>query len=152
MDFTVIETKLQNDKYPVYLGVTLDRTLSFNEHCKKVKGKVASRNNLLGKLANSSWGANPQTLKATAMALCYSTAEYCAPVWANSCHAKKVDPELNYSCRTITGNLRSTLLYTDKRELLHHISAENPRRRHKNTNKRRTLDTLFMVMCSPEKD
>merc|ERR1712121_98109 len=51
--------KLQNDKFPVYLGVTLVRTLSFNEHCKKVKGKTAKRNNILGKLANSNWGADP---------------------------------------------------------------------------------------------
>ena len=62
--------KLQNDKFPVYLGVTLDRTLSFNEHCKKVKGKVAKRNNILRKLtnSNSNWGTDPQTLKITAMA------------------------------------------------------------------------------------
>ena len=108
LDITWNGEKLQNDRFPVYLGVTLDRTLSFNEHCKKVKAKVATRNNILGKLANSSWGANPTTLKTTAMALCYSTAEYCAPVWANSCHARKIDPELNNSCRTITGTLRPT--------------------------------------------
>ena len=51
---------LESNDYPVYLGVTLDRTLSFSEHTKKVKGKVATRNNLLSKLANSSWGADPQ--------------------------------------------------------------------------------------------
>ena len=67
-------------------------------------------NVLLGKLANSSWGTNPETLRTTAMALCYSAAEYCAPVWANSCHAKKIDPELNNSCRIITGTLRATSL------------------------------------------
>ena len=44
------------------------------------------------------------------MALCYSTAEYCAPVWARSCHASKVDSELNKACRTITGALKSTPL------------------------------------------
>ena len=27
--------KLQNDRFPVYLGITLDNTLSFNEHYKK---------------------------------------------------------------------------------------------------------------------
>lgn len=101
---------LENTKYPVYLGVTLDRTLSFKEHTRKLKEKVATRNNLLQKLANSSWGTNPQTLKTTAMALCYSTAEYCAPVWARSCHATTVDPELNRACRIITGNLKSTPL------------------------------------------
>ena len=104
--------QLTNDNFPVYLGVTLDRTLSFNEHTRKVKAKVASRNNLLGKLANSKWGADPKTLRTSALALAYSTAEYCAPVWEKSCHAKKVDAELNNTCRLITGTLRSTPLPT----------------------------------------
>ena len=94
----------------MYLGVTLDRTLSFKEHTNKLRKKLSSRNNLLGKLANSSWGADPKTLKQTALALCYSTAEYCAPVWGRSCHAHRVDPELNKACRTITGALKSTPL------------------------------------------
>lgn len=97
-------------RYPVYLGVTLDRTLSFKEHVTKLKEKLSSRNNLLGKLANSNWGADPKTLKQAALALCYSTAEYCAPVWARSCHAPKVDSELNKACRTITGALKPTPL------------------------------------------
>ena len=66
--------------FPVYLGVTPDRTLSY-KHIEKVKGKVRTRNNLLHKLANSSWGANTLTLRATALALCYSVAEYACPVW-----------------------------------------------------------------------
>ena len=94
--------------FPVYLGVTLDRTLSFREHCMKLKGKISTRNNILGKLANSIWGADAKTLKTTAIALCYSTAEYCAPVWKNSRHTKKIDTELNNSCRKITGTLRPT--------------------------------------------
>ena len=101
---------LRHDKFPVYLGVTLDRTLSFKEHIRKLKGKLSSRNNLIGILANSSWGADPNTVKTSVLALCYSTAEYCAPVWARSCHASKVDVELNQACRTITGNLKPTNL------------------------------------------
>ena len=101
---------LENVRFPVYLGVTLDRTLSYKEHTRKVKAKVATRNNLLSKLANSNWGTNPSTLRSTALALSYSTAEYCSPVWANSCHAKSIDPELNNACRIITGTLRPTPL------------------------------------------
>ena len=70
--------------------------------------KVRTRNNLLHKLANSSWGANTFTLRATALALCYSVAEYACPVWERSSHAKKVDASLNDSCRCITGCLRPT--------------------------------------------
>ena len=45
--------QLEHTDFPVYLGVTLDRTLTYSAHVKKVKGKVATRNNLLAKLANS---------------------------------------------------------------------------------------------------
>ena len=56
---------LKHCDFPVYLGVTLDRTLSYKQHIEKVKGKVRTRNNLLHKLTNSSWGANTFTLRAT---------------------------------------------------------------------------------------
>ena len=72
------------------------------------KMKVATRNNLLKKLANSKWGTNARTIRTTALALCYSTAEYAAPVWARSSHANKLNPVLNQACRSITGCLKPT--------------------------------------------
>ena len=50
-------TTLEHCTHPVYLGVTLDRTLSFKEPIKNTKSKVGSRNNILRKLTNSKWGA-----------------------------------------------------------------------------------------------
>ena len=68
-------TGLEHCEHPVYLGATLDRTLSFKTHIEKTKRKVCSRNNILSKLIGTTWGANPQTLKSTALALCYSATE-----------------------------------------------------------------------------
>jgi len=99
---------LENTAHPKYLGVTLDRTLSYKQHIQNTKMKVASRNNLLKKLANSKWGTNASTIRTTALALSYSTAEYAAPVWARSAHAHLLDPELNKACRAITGCLKPT--------------------------------------------
>ena len=101
-------TPLEHCEYPVYLGVTLDRCLNFKTHIQKTKAKVSARNNIVSKLTNTRWGASPQTLRSTALALCYSTAEYASPVWERSTHAKKLDPALNASCRLITGSLRPT--------------------------------------------
>ena len=101
-------TKLENTPHPKYLGVTLDRTLSYKEHMHNTKMKVATRNNLLRKLSNSKWGANASTIRTTALALCYSVAEYAAPVWARSSHAQKLNPELNSACRAVTGCLKPT--------------------------------------------
>ena len=66
--------------------------------------KVAIRNNLLKKLANSRWGTNART----ALAFCYSTAEYAAPVWERSSYAHLLNPEFNQACRAITGCLKPT--------------------------------------------
>ena len=44
----------------------------------------------------------------TALTLCYSATEYTAPVWKWSAHAHLLNPELNQSCRAITGCLKPT--------------------------------------------
>ena len=100
--------KLEHTPSPIYLGVTLDRTLSYSTHIAKVKAKSAARNKVLMKLASSKWGTHPSTIKTTALALCYSTAENAFPVWERSAHAHKVDPVLNDACCAITGCLQPT--------------------------------------------
>jgi len=45
--------QLKHEQFPVYLGVTLDRTLSYRQHLQKSAVKVKSRNNQLSKLAGS---------------------------------------------------------------------------------------------------
>jgi hypothetical protein len=77
------DVEIENTEYPKYLGVTLDRTLSFKLHCENVKQKTHTRNNLIRKFTGTSWGADPNTVRTSALALCYSTAEYAAPVWAS---------------------------------------------------------------------
>ena len=72
--------------------------------------KLKNRNNLLMKLAGSTWGTNANTLQSSALALCYSAAEYCAPVWSRSAHTNQVDVQLNSTMRLISGTLRSTWL------------------------------------------
>ena len=99
---------LENTDTPKYLGVTLDRTLSYKTHIHNTKMKVATQNNLLKKLANSRWGTNARAIRTTALALCYSTAEYAAPVWERSAYAHLLNPELNQAYRAITGCLKPT--------------------------------------------
>ena len=83
-------------------------TLSYKTHRHNTKMKVATRNKLLKKLANSRWGRNARTIRTTALALCYSTTEYAAPVWERSAHEHLLNPELNQACRAITGCLKPT--------------------------------------------
>ena len=59
---------------PVYIGVTLDRTLSYKAHIETTKKKVGTRNNIIRELRTSKWGATPTTLRSSALPLCYSAA------------------------------------------------------------------------------
>ena len=55
--------KLSDHPHPVYLGVTLDRTLAFKNHLQNTKAKINTRNNILRKLVNSKWSADPSTVR-----------------------------------------------------------------------------------------
>lgn len=101
---------LRHDFEPVYLGVKLDRSLTYRSHTTKLKSKLGTRNNLLRKLAGTTWGATATCLRTTALALVYSCAEYCCTSWRNSAHTSKIDTELNKAMSLITGTVKSTPL------------------------------------------
>jgi hypothetical protein len=48
-------TSIKHVDHPKYLGVTLDRTLTFKSHLENAAKKVSSRVNLERKLAGTKW-------------------------------------------------------------------------------------------------
>ena len=69
------------------------------------KSKIEARNIILKKLANTNWGTDARTIRTTALALCFSAAEYAPPVWSRSSHASAIQPVLIAACRAISGCL-----------------------------------------------
>jgi len=59
-------------------------------------------------LAGSTWEASARTLRTATLALCFSVADYCAPVWCRGTHTKLVDIQLNSAIRTISASIMST--------------------------------------------
>ncbi|XP_049799091.1 uncharacterized protein LOC126234439 [Schistocerca nitens] len=94
-----------------YLGVTLDRTLSYKQHLINTAAKICTRNNIIQKLCGTSWGSSASTLRCSALGLVYSAAEYCSPVWLKSAHIKIVDTVLNQTMRIISGTIKSTPIH-----------------------------------------
>ena len=92
---------------PTYLGVKLDRSLTFRHHLETLRKKLTSRVALLRRLAGSGWGADAKTLRTAALALVYSTSEYCAPAWCRSTHTRLIDSVLNEALHIVTGCLRA---------------------------------------------
>ena len=90
---------------PTYLGVKLDRSLTFRHHLEAFRKKFSNGVALLRRLAGCEWGAGAKTLRISALSLVYSTAEYCAPVWCRSTHTRLIDSTLNNALCIVTGCL-----------------------------------------------
>ena len=104
VDGTILPVDLQTK----YLGITLDRSLTYAHHCNNTAHKARKRVNLLRKLAGTTWGANTALLRTTALALVFSCAEYGAPVFARSSHADRIDVPLRAAMRVVAGVTQST--------------------------------------------
>ena len=74
-----------------YLGVTLNRSLTYRRHLESLTKKLTSRVALLRQFVGSGWGAGATTLRTSNLALVHSTAEYCAPVWCCSAYTCPID-------------------------------------------------------------
>ncbi|GFR96407.1 RNA-directed DNA polymerase from mobile element jockey-like [Elysia marginata] len=75
---------LPSDPISKYLGVTIVRKLNYCKYLEGCANKIAKRNCILRKLARTTWGASQSALRTSTLALCYSAAEYCTPVWTRS--------------------------------------------------------------------
>jgi len=93
---------------PKYLGVTLDRSLTYRRHLESLRKKLPSPVALLRRLAGSGWGAEAAMLQVATLVLVHSTAEYWTPVWCRCAQTRLIDPAINDVLRIVTGCLRPT--------------------------------------------
>lgn len=100
--------RIQHDKYPRYLGVILDRSLTYRPHLETTRKKLKSRVNIVQKLTGTTWGCSAKTLRITTQSMIMSVADYCSPVWMRSCHTKIVDTQINTAQRLICGAVQPT--------------------------------------------
>ena len=103
--------RLTHNPRPTFLGVTLDRTLTFNEHAKTVKGRMKARNNVLRAISGTTWGCAASDLRSAYMAFSRACADYAAGAWMPGVSAttlESLEVAQRQACRTITGCLKST--------------------------------------------
>ena len=93
---------------PTYLGVKLDRSLTFRHHLVALHKILSLRVTLLKQLLGSRWGAGAKTLRIATLSLVYSSAEYGEPVWCRTAHSRLIDNVLNKALGIVTEYLRPT--------------------------------------------
>lgn len=96
------------EREPMYLGVTLDRPLTFAPHAKVVEKKQ--------RIGRASLGSSPERCKlhytAHVSLDSSATAEYATPAWAHSKHIKAIDTTINNVLRIISSTITPTPVVT----------------------------------------
>ena len=102
---------------PRLLGVTLDKSLTFDLHSTNVSKSAATACSMLSALANSSFGWRKQNLVTVYHGMVKSKMDYAGPAWqGNTCHIGKLDVAQNRALRIITGQFKDTPLETLRAE------------------------------------
>ena len=93
---------------PTYLGIKLDRALTFLRHFESLRKNLITLVGLLRRLVGLIWGADATTLPNANLALVHSAVEYCSPVWCRSAQTRLINKPINDISRIVTGYLRPT--------------------------------------------
>ena len=99
------------EKNPQFLGVTLDRTLSFSDHVADVCGRVLSRCKMTFCLASRSWGWRKLNLRRIYITMQRSILDYAAAgwqPWLSPSQFNHLEVTQNKCLRAITGQYANT--------------------------------------------
>ena len=127
LDVHINTRRLNFQPKTTYLGVKLDRTLSYHQNLAGLRDKVMARSALICKLVGTGLRGNPSTLRTSALALVYAPAECCSKAWSRSKHTSLLEVSLNCTFRTITGCLQPAPV--DQLPMLAGIPSAELRRR-----------------------
>ena len=72
LNIKINNSKLSYDKTPKFLGVYLDRTLTYQKQVEKTADKLKMKNCLIQNKTGTSWSASRPLLKIFSLALCYT--------------------------------------------------------------------------------
>ena len=99
------------EKHPKLLGVTFDTMLKFSKHTSVQTAKAKTKLNAIKAISGAAWGQDKDTLLTTYKAICRSTLEYAAPIWApaiSESNWTRLQSVQNQALRTATGCLAMT--------------------------------------------
>ena len=110
----VNKQQIPQDDTPTYLGVKLDKKLTWNPHIQDIEKRASKRLCLLKKLAGTKWGANSSTLKTVYMGTVRPVMEYGSAAWATAAksNTSRLAKLQNAGMRLITGGLKTTPINT----------------------------------------
>ena len=110
LQLTVNGQEIPEEETPTYLGVKLDKKLTWNPHIQESERKAIRRLAIMKKLAGTNWGASSTILKQAYTGNIRPVMEYGSAAWATAAasNTNKLDKVQNTAMRIITGGLKTT--------------------------------------------
>ena len=105
------ETPLHFNPKLIFLGVMLDRSLSFSHQVDQVAAAVGARCKLLGAIGERDWGQTRSGLRRTFQSFIRSSMDYCGAAWRpflSQSDLDKLERCQNRALRLVTGQLATT--------------------------------------------
>lgn len=101
---------LQEEGSPTYLGVTLDKRLTWKNHINKTQTQAKKRLGLMKKLSGTQWGADQRVLKTLYVGRIQPVLEYgmASTSAAAKSHSTKLTRIQNQAMRVMTGAMKTT--------------------------------------------
>ncbi len=110
--------RLHHNPQPKFIGVTLDRLLTFGQHIQNISTKAAARCRALASLTSKAWGWRKDQLMKVYKTLELSLLTYAAPAWqpwAAPSRIEQLERCQNKALRVVAGHLKSTPVETLRR-------------------------------------
>ncbi|RNA05316.1 RNA-directed DNA polymerase from mobile element jockey-like [Brachionus plicatilis] len=111
------------EQNPKFLGITLDKSLSFTKHINNLKHRAQSRVNMLKHLKGRKWGLNNKLLLITYKALIRSILEYSPFISLITCESNKKTIE-SFQTKALRTISRSSSCLLSNTKLLNQFNLE----------------------------
>ena len=109
-NLTINNQQIPQDDTPTYLGIKLDKRITWNPHIKEMEKRATKRLSIMKKLAGTKWGANSRILRQVYTGNVRPVMEYGSAAWATAAktNTTRLAKVQNAGLRLITGGLKTT--------------------------------------------
>jgi ribonuclease HI len=107
---TINKEEIPHEDTPTYLGVKLDKRLTWGAHIQEMERRATRRLSVMKKLAGTKWGANSKILRQVYTGHVRPVMEYGAAAWSTAAksHTSRLAKVQNAGLRIITGGIKTT--------------------------------------------
>ena len=107
---TINNQQIPQEDTPTYLGIKLDKRLTWKPYIQEMEKRATKRLSLMKKLAGTKWGASSSILRQVYMGNVRPVMEYGSAAWATAAksNTSRLTKVQNTGMRLITGGLKTT--------------------------------------------